>query len=371
MLRAGRATSEANRARESANPARVDVGIVGGGLVGVALAISLRERGANVTVLERAALGGEASRGAGGILGAQTESRADVEPGTVPLATLLDARAAAIAWAEQLECAGHGPTGLSREGALLLAFDEPELHRLEALGAWQRAAGATATMLTRTELARACPAASAAALGALSFPDDAHVDPPLYLAAACARARALGVALHEHTPVLALGTDGAGAFLEPRAGRRRFDRVVIAAGSWSSELLPTGAPQVKPIRGHMLELRTAARPFGPVLVGAGAYSIPRADGRITVGSTMEDVGHRRGIEAAGVRSLLAGALTTVPQLQNAEFVRAWSQFRPYAPAGLLTGETGIANVLALTGHHRNGILLARWSAERLAAHILG
>lgn len=343
----------------------MDVAIVGGGLLGVALAVALRERNAKVTVFERGQLGGEASSAAGGILGAQTET--DIAGDPLPLADLIAARSETLAFCAELEEAGCGATGVSREGVVKLAFDETELARLGELAAWQRASGARTETWTREELGQHLPAASPHALGALFLPDDAHLDPPRYFAAVCARARALDAQLEQGVNVRALGRDGDGAFVEHTI-RRRFDRVVVAAGSWTSELLPD-APAIRPIRGHMLELRAVERPFGPVLFGAGAYSIPRADGRVTVGSTMEDVGHRRGVEAGAVCKLLAGALRSAPGLSAAELTRTWSQFRPYAPAGLQVCATATPNVFVLSGHHRNGILLARWSARRLAARV--
>ena len=344
----------------------MDVGIVGGGLVGIALAVALRERGVRASVFERSKLGAEASSGAGGILGAQTESHGPDDPTALPLSILLEARSVAIEWAEELEASGAGPTGLSREGVLELALDPSDLERLETRALWQRECGARAELLTPSELAAFAPAASPRALGALFFAADAHVDPPRYVEAAGARARTLEVRVHEHTPVTDVGTDGAGAYVQTTRERLCFDRVVVTAGSWSADLLPAGAPVVKPIRGQMLELRASSRAFGPVLVGGGVYSIPRADGRITLGSTMEDVGHARGNDAAAVHRLLEGGLRSAPSLGRAAFVRAWSQFRPFAPAGLFADETSSKNVFALTGHHRNGILLARWSALALA-----
>ncbi len=364
--KAVRRPSARNDLRESANAGAVNVGIVGGGLIGVALAVALREHGATVTVLERGRLGGEASSSAGGILGAQTEST----PQAPPLALLLAARAAAIDWAERLEHDGHGPTGLSRRGVVKLAFDDAALAELATLARWHAEHGATAQMVSAAQLAELVPGSSPELRGGLFFADDAHLEPALYVAAAVAHARALGVTLCEDTPVRACGADGAGGFIDADARRMLFDRVVVAAGSWSTALLPAGSLDVKPIRGQMIELRVPERPFGPVVIGAGVYSIPRADGRVVLGSTMEDVGHRRGVDAAGMHTLLTGALRSVPALAPAEFVRTWSSFRPHSPGGLVAGPTEVPALYAFTGHHRNGILLARETALRLAAQLL-
>ncbi len=352
---------------ESANALAVDVGIVGGGLIGVALAVALREAGASVRLFERGRLGGEASTAAGGILGAQAESAERAEgPG---LAELVRARDASVAWAERLEHEGHGLTGLTRRGVLKLAFSDDDSAALERLGQWQREAGLDAELVAAAALHALAPAVANDARGGLYFPADAHVDPPLYFAAAVHAARALGVIVHEGEEVTRVGAAGTGAFVQA-AQRHQLDRVVVTAGSWTSALLPRQPLQVKPIRGQMLELRLPERAFGPVLFGGHVYSIPRSDGRVTVGSTMEDVGHQRGLDAAGVQSLLHGALRAVPRLAQAEFVRAWSSFRPYCEGGVWSGPTHTPGVYVLTGHHRNGILLARHSALALTRQLL-
>lgn len=322
----------------------MDVGIVGGGLVGVALAVALRERGARATVFERGRLGGEASTAAGGILGARTEN--DGAPETPPLAVLLEARAAAIEWAERL-----GDVDLSRRGVLRLAFSEREL-------------ADDGERVDPAHIRELAPAASPEAIGGTFYADDAHVDPRKLFAAAVAEARALGAQLQEGTSVTRVQSEGAGAAIDGR----RFDRVVLCTGSWLSELAPALA--VRPIRGHMLELRAPVRPFGPVLLGAGVYAIPRSDGRVTIGSTVEDVGHQRAVEPARVETLYAGAVRTAPSLASAERVRAWSSFRPLRRAGLYVGPTAMPGVLALAGHHRNGILLARSSALAMTRLLL-
>lgn len=335
--------------------------------MGVALAVALREAGAAVRLFERGVLGGEASTAAGGILGAQTES---AEHGEGPgLAELVRARDASVLWAERLEREGHGATGLSRHGVLKLAFSDAELAALERLGAWQRGVGVDAELLSAASLRALAPAASPDACGGLYFSADAHVDPPLYFAAAVHAARALGVVVHEGVDVTRIGASGMGAYVQAEE-RHELDRVVVTAGSWTSQLLPKQPLQVKPIRGQMMELRLPERAFGPVVVGANVYSIPRADGRVTLGSTMEDVGHQRGLDAAGVHGLLHGALRSVPQLARAEWVRAWSSFRPYAEGGVWSGPTHTPGVWVLTGHHRNGILLARDSALALSRRLL-
>ena len=123
----------------------------------------------------------------------------------------------------------------------------------------------------------------------------------------------------------------------------------------------------------MIELRAAREGLlDGVVVGPGAYAVPRGDGRIVCGSTMEDVGHERAVTAAGLAKVLAGVLAFAPSLGDAGVARTWCGFRPASATGLpLVGPGPLRGLLLATGHHRNGILLARHTALRVADLLAG
>lgn len=104
-----------------------------------------------------------------------------------------------------------------------------------------------------------------------------------------------------------------------------------------------------------------------IVFGHGSYVVPRGDGRVICGSTMEDVGHKREVTAGGVHGILGSAIAIAPTLRDAELVRSWSNFRPQSAAGEpLVGRSPLAGLFLATGHHRNGILLAKVTAEAVA-----
>jgi glycine oxidase len=160
------------------------------------------------------------------------------------------------------------------------------------------------------------------------------------------------------------------------------DRVVIAAGSWSSDIegLPTPLP-VFPVKGQMLAIDGRARhngrsgraPIERVVHGRGAFLIPREDGRILVGATMEEVGFRTGPTPRGVGWLIQSATALVPALADLPLVETWAGFRPGTPdhRPILGPDPELEGLYYATGHFRNGILLAPLTAQTLADVLLG
>jgi glycine oxidase len=154
-------------------------------------------------------------------------------------------------------------------------------------------------------------------------------------------------------------------------GDMRADAVVLAAGSWSSLVpgLPAKLPEVKPVRGQMVLLDERPPRVRAIVFGDHVYVVPRGDGRVLCGSTMEHAGFRREVTAAGVVTILNKALALVPSLGDAQLTSTWSSFRPHASTRL-EGASPLAGLFLATGHHRNGILLARETGERVAKALL-
>jgi glycine oxidase len=160
--------------------------------------------------------------------------------------------------------------------------------------------------------------------------------------------------------------------VETSEGSVSAAQVVDAAGAWAN-LDPTLAFSipVEPIRGQIVELGDDG-PFPTVLESDDVYLVPRADGRVLVGATVERCGFRKEVTAAGVATLLSAALALSPSLANARVTGAWAGLRPGTPDGLpIIGESALRGLYLACGHFRNGILLAPITALRLADLLTG
>jgi glycine oxidase len=348
------------------------VAVIGGGVMGCASALALASRGADVVLLERNALGSEASSAAAGVLGAQIESRI----GDPLITTFARARAEYGTWALELKErtgieVGHRISGLLRLASSVLERDE-----IARVVDWQASQGLSAQVLEPEEARRIEPGLTGAFHAAAWYPDESQVDPPLLL-------RALIAALAQ-TPVLVrAGAAVTGLVVEKErcvgvaveGEPIRADAVVLAAGSWSSLVagVPQLLPKVVPVRGQIVQLEERPPRVQAMVASGAAYLVPRGDGRIVCGSTMENVGFQRGITARGVHAILDGVLRAVPSLAEADVTSTWSGFRPFAGAqtAWLVGKSPLPGLFLATGHHRNGILLAKVTADKVAEAVCG
>jgi len=334
--------------------------IVGAGLIGSAVAWELAQAGARVTVLEKSVPGAEASTVAAGILAPR------IEHAEGPLLSFgLASLEAHGRWAARLGALGL-ETGHRQSGALELAMNAAEAAELARRGG---------TLVNGAEARRLEPALSHAVVAARVLPHEAQTEPPrllraLLLAAERAGARFLGGASVEGLVREAgrvVGVRWSGETL-------RADAVVIAAGAWTGQLggLPEPlARSVRPVRGQLVHL-DARRPLvDRVIFGSGAYVVPRSDGRVVLGATMEEAGFSRTVTLGGAVAVASRGIALVPGLAEAELVTHAVNFRPASSDERpLIGESEPGLVLA-TGHFRNGVLLAPATAELVADRILG
>jgi glycine oxidase len=348
--------------------------IVGGGVMGCATALELANRGVrDIVVLERAVPGAEASSAAAGMLAAQIESRDEEE-----LAKFVHARDAYGAWAVALRDATGIDIAHRRSGVLSIARTEGELERARHAVEAQRARGLRAEILDGTHARTIERELCEGIAGAAYYPDEAQVDPPQLLRALVVAASKAGVVVRGGTTVSALVTEGGrctGVALAPKE-ITRADAVVLAAGSWSSLVpgVPDDMPRIRPVRGQLVLLEERPPRASTILFEGHSDVVPRGDGRVICGSTMEDVGHRREVTAAGVQSILAAAIALMPGLGEAELVRSWCNFRPSVASTTgapLVGKSPLPGLFLATGHHRNGILLAKVTADAVADAITG
>lgn len=347
--------------------------IVGGGVMGCATALELAQRGVkDIVVLERAVPGAEASSAAAGMLAAQVESRNDDE-----LVRYARAREAYAEWASVLREATGIDIGHRRSGVLAVARTEGELTRARGLVEAHRAQGLRAEVVDRAGARAIESEVSDEIAGAAYYPDEAQIDPPQLLRALVVAAARAGVVIRSGTTVSTLSVEGdrcVGVQLAPRE-ITRADVVILAAGSWSSLVpgVPEDIPRVRPVRGQLVQLEERPPRASTILFEGHAYVVPRGDGRVICGSTMEEVGHRREVTASGVQGILAAAIAVAPRLGEAELVRSWCNFRPgvASAAGTpLIGESPLPGLFLATGHSRNGILLAKTTADAVADAIL-
>lgn len=347
-----------------------DVVIIGAGVCGLGIAWRLAQRGIAVTVLDRGPVGAGASHVAAGMLAACAEA----EPGEEALVHL--GRHAQALWpgfaAELQETTGID-LGLRREGTLVVALTADDRARLTHQHVFQRSLGLPLDWLPLAEVRRREPCLAAGLAGAVFSPDDHQVDPRAVVAALATAAEAAGAELCPHTTVAAIVTENdraAGVWLADgtlvSAGT-----VVLAAGAWSRgiEGLPAEArPPVRPIKGQVITLKMDSAPLLSHVVWApGCYLVPRADGRLLVGATVEEKGFDTAITAGGVLSLIEAAWRVLPGLEELPIVETAVGHRPGSRDDApILGSSAIEGLIYATGHHRNGILLAPVTADAIA-----
>ncbi|MBK8012658.1 MAG: glycine oxidase ThiO [Deltaproteobacteria bacterium] len=346
--------------------------IIGGGVIGLGVALALKKAGLEVLLLEKSIIGGEASDAAAGMLAPQLESRGDLDAvfdlGRYSLTHYPD-------WIREIEEASGLSVDFSAHGAIELFDDVEALTARRACIGWQRAAGLSWVELDAAGLRAQIPTLSSRFVGGYFYPEAAQVDPKRLVRAlyrACLRA---GVMIHEgklvHRIVQAAGRVEAVELVDQKV---RTDIVVLAAGAWSSQIFGCELPraQVQPVRGQMVALRPPRLPSRPFLSAGGRYLVPRRDGRVLVGATMESCGFNKSTTAEGVRELLSWAVDTLPNLGAANFVEAWAGLRPATPDHRpLIGSAAVGGLFFATGHHRNGVLNAPATAALIRDVVLG
>ncbi len=369
--------------------------VVGAGALGLASAEALLQQGAEVTVLEQGAVGQESSWAGGGIL-------SPLCPWDYPAeVTQLTTRGAGLfgAWAENLHratgidpeyetsgmlvlppfdlsaaqswCAEHGVKGALNKSVrgeyfpfapsldtAAPTWDEREMYRTTAFGLTQ------------------CPHKFAPNDGSLLLPDVAQVRNPRLLQSLRARVEQLGGRIIEHCEVKLLSVER-GTVCKVMTSRGEFSAggYVITAGAWSKQLLGAQALQldIKPIRGQMLLFKFAAPPLPHIVLQDGLYLIPRRDGHLLVGSTLEDVGFDKSTTIDAREMLLQRAVAILPALRDMPPVKHWAGLRPGSTDNIPTigRHPHLENLYINNGHFRYGVTMAPASVEVLLNEING
>ena len=301
--------------------------VVGAGIIGCSIALELADSGLEVTVIDKAEPGSEASTAAAGMLAPQAEAHG---PGPM-LDFMLRSRAMYPAWLKRVEAAGAREAGYLPSGLLQVAFDDAQVHALEAMVAWQRASGLRAEWLTTGQARAKEPSLSVKAQAAALFADDHQVDPLRLMPALVEAASRAGVTFRTAAVERVTSSNGRVTGAEAAGGQLYADVVVIAAGSWSGAFT---CATVAPARGQMAELRPAAPLITHMLKTASGYLVPRADGRLIAGSTVERVGFDKSVTSEGVSAILETARQLVPALAGVTVHSTWAGLRPVSDDAL-------------------------------------
>jgi glycine oxidase len=361
--------------------------IIGGGIIGLSIAWRLAAAGRTVTVIER----GEAGRGATWAAAGMLPPHAEVEPqedALLPL--LLESRRRWPAFAAELGAATDADLDYRTDGALIVALDRDDAEGLRFRMQLMSDLGLPVEWLGGRAARRLEPHLARGVTAAIHSPDDHHVDHRAVARALIVAVRQAGGTLREHTTVVGLEHAGgrvAGVWVAPtREGPRvEEDRarellpaeaVVLAAGAWSAGLagLPEDVrPPVRPVKGQMLALQMVpAAPLIQRMVWApDCYIVPRSDGRLLLGASVEEQGFDTTLTAGAIFDLLRGAWEALPGIYDLPLIETWAGLRPTSRDDApILGECTLPGLIMATGHHRNGILLTPITADLVAGLIL-
>ena len=367
------------RARPSSDggaSSRFDAVIVGAGVIGLACAWRAAASGLSVCVVERGTPGAGASSVAAGMLAPVGE----VSWGEERLLSLNLASAHMFeAFSTELENSSGLPVPYRRCGALHIALDRDEAEELRRRFTLQQSLGLDVRWLSPSECRDLEPSLSPEAGPGIYAADDAESDPRALLAAlqrACEPAGVTIITAAEVTELRLRDTTVEGVVLAT-GEELTASSIVVAAGCWSGDAawLPAEIrPPVRPVKGEILRLRGPADdPIVTRMVGGErAYIVPRENGEVVVGATVEERGFDTSVTAAGVHELLREAYRTLPEIAELEFVEASAGLRPGTPDNApIIGVTELDGLILATGHYRNGILLAPITAEIVTALLCG
>ena len=334
-----------------------DVIIIGAGVIGCAIAYNLGKAGVKTLVIDKAdGVGREASWAGAGVLTSHASTRE-------PYPELCRASLALYpSLADELKASTQIDIEFLRSGTLSLFFDEQDKDGLIGLAERRIDRGFSAEVLTPEQVWEIEPAVSKSVVGGVRFPEDAQVRNPKLV-----RALAKGAVLSGARFLLGNPIDGfvreKGRISGVKVNGEIFhgDTIVIAAGCWSGALakeLGVHLP-IQPSRGQIVLVDTIPLVLRHTIDGLGVYVVPRSDGKILIGATVEFVGYDKRTTLEGIQQMIEAGTTLIPELAGMSFAKAWAGLRPHITNGPCLGRLpGLENVIIASGHFKNGILLA-------------
>lgn len=347
------------------------VTVIGGGVIGLTIARALALRGVRVLLIERGALGAEASSAAGGTLAPQIE--ADRMDDFCRLACA--SRDMYPEFAAALKEESGVDVELDRTGTLYVGFTERDEVEFRRRYEWQIGEKLRVEWLSGDEARKLEPNISVTARCALRLPDDWQVENRRLIDALVVSSQKLGVHLVSECAASSLHIEqGKIRGVETSSGLIRTAIVVLAAGAWTSLIRSREAPLplIEPVRGQMLCFEAPPQIVRSVIYGSRGYLVPRRDGRLLAGSTTERVGFDRNVTSEGIEGIKEMALEIVPAVRRFSMIDSWANFRPRAQDSLpILGPCDqVEGLFYATGHYRTGILLAPITGEVIANAIV-
>lgn len=351
-----------------------EVAVIGGGVIGLSCAWKLAQQGVKVLLLERGELAREASWTAGGMIAPGCETHHSINENQSMSRLCFHSRDLYADFAAELYDLTHIDVELSLAGARS-AFSDWRTPGILLLGEKGHALSWSSKneIFDLSSLPYLSPESHS--LPALWLGEEGQVDNRKLSLALAQAARQSGVQIWEDAPVQRIVCqNGRITRLETAAGDVQAEKVLLCAGAWSGQIegLPASCiPPVRPVAGQMLALRPAGGVDRVIYAKPDIYLIPRRDGRLVLGSSVEELGFEKRTTAEHAERKWHEACAVVPALKNSEIVEHWCGFRPAAPDELpILGQSEIENLYMATGHHRNGILLAPGTADLISNHIV-
>jgi thiazole synthase len=334
--------------------------VIGGGIIGLAIAIELKHQGAKVTVISKDFMQA-ASHAAAGMLAPMAEKMT-----SAPMLDLcLRSRWLYPEWTQKLEELTGIETGYLPCGILAPVYSQPEsIPTTQDNAVW----------LDQQTVHLYQPGLGDRVVGGWWYPEDGQVDNRCLMRSLLQAAQTLGVEIKEGVSVKAIQQQqGRVSGILTDLGLLTAENYVLATGSWSGQVLPL---PIRPVKGQMLSLRMPQKlhqpfPLQRVLYGENIYLVPRQDGRLIIGATVEEVDWTPFNTPQGIQNLLNKAVDLYPVLADWQIEEFWWGFRPGTPDELpILGRSACENLFLATGHYRNGILLAPITASLITDLIL-
>lgn len=350
------------------------IAIIGAGVAGLGPAWQLAKRGWTVEVFEAHRAGSGASSKAAGMLAPVSEVTF-MEDQLLQLSRF--SHSLYRRFIDELEAESGLCLDYRDVGALLVAVDRDDAEKLEHLYQFQQKLNLPVQRLRGEELRELEPGLSPTINYGLYCPEDHQVDPKKLIEGLKIAFLRAGGSLHENSPIEEIGhANGKVQTLLVNDEVLSFDQILLALGPWTRRIkgLPKGLlPHIRPVRGQMIALQLGNPPLlHHVVRGPDAYLVPRSDGRLIVGATMEEKGFDPSQTAGGIMDLLVGAFEVLPGIYDAPILETWSGFRPISLQNEpLLGPSGLKGLFLSLGHGRNGIVLAPVTAYGLASLIDG